>query len=606
MSTQVTASEQSVVIAREKGKADAALEEAIPALEMAESALANLHKEDITEVKNFAKPPALTQRPFPSISQLELWEDGVHAVPRRRDALIMITRESPRRVSEQRQFRDGVVPAQALVQDACLMVVCLRPTGVKLDENWGDAKKMLADTSLLDKLKRYPKDSITEKMMKSVRKYFKNPKMTVENMKSVSKAGMRSVSPRRGRGWFLLRFRAASSDRDASSASETSRTPSTRPTHTSDAVEGPTSDRDAPRDFDRDTTASMASSARLPRRHAVAATLARAGTGLLVWVTAISKYFDVAKNVEPLKAKVRDMEKQQAKTTKLLADLNDQLGVLSKELGELDANFKEKNEELTGLQTQAALMEKRLAAASKLITGLTGERTRWTSDIGALNDSKVQLVGDCLLAASFLSYAGAFTSDFRAGMIYETFAEKVASLNIPVSSNFNLEAFLSSDAVIQDWTAKGLPADEHSVQNGILTTAASRFPLCIDPQQQAVQWIKNMYGSRRPVTRLHQTRDRDSTRVTHRYGKDQLKIKSLSESDFMKHLELAIQFGAPFLFENVDEELDPMLDPVSTPALLRCLRFVAGTRISHTMPGVVSFWILGPFGPSRATATLRA
>ena len=60
----------------------------------------------------------------------------------------------------------------------------------------------------------------------------------------------------------------------------------------------------------------------------------------------------------------------------------------------------------------------------------------------------------------------------------------------------------------------------------------------------------------------------DSTRITHRYGKDQLKIKSLSESDFMKHLELAIQFGAPFLFENVDEELDPMLDPVRSP---RCL-----------------------------------
>ena len=50
------------------------------------------------------------------------------------------------------------------------------------------------------------------------------------------------------------------------------------------------------------------------------------------------------------------------------------------------------------------------------------------------------------------------------------------------------------------------------------------------------------------------------------YGKDQLKIKSLSESDFMKHLELAIQFGAPFLFENVDEELDPMLDPVRISA----------------------------------------
>lgn len=83
-----------------------------------------------------------------------------------------------------------------------------------------------------------------------------------------------------------------------------------------------------------------------------------------------------------------------------------------------------------------------------------------------------------------------------------------------------------------------MPADDHSIQNGILTTKSSRFPLCIDPQQQAVSWIKRTYA-----------------------GKN-LTVKTLTESDFMKHLELAIQFGNPFLFENVDEDLDPMLDPV--------------------------------------------
>lgn len=45
-------------------------------------------------------------------------------------------------------------------------------------------------------------------------------------------------------------------------------------------------------------------------------------------------------------------------------------------------------------------------------------------------------------------------------------------------------------AVPSRWGSQGLPPDELSVQNGILTTRASRFPLCIDPQQQALSWIR--------------------------------------------------------------------------------------------------------------------
>lgn len=332
----------------------------------------------------------------------------------------------------------------------CAQCCLLRPGGEKYDETWADAKKMLSNSKLLDNLKNYPKDGITEKMMKGVKKYFKNPNLTTDNMKSVSRAGL----------------------------------------------------------------------------------------GLLTWVTAITKYHDIAKNVEPLRLRVREMEKAQQQASQDLADLMELLKQLNDEIAGLSSRYTTANEELTELQLRASLMEKRLSAASKLIKGLTGERTRWTDDVCTLRERGTRLVGDCLLASSFLSYMGAFTADYRSDLMLKRLFNDLLERNVPLMQPFRLVNLLTTDAAVQSWVANGLPADEHSVQNGILTTKASRFPLCIDPQQQAVSWIKNTFSVRNLV------------------------VKSLNEADFMKHLELAIQFGNPFLFEDIDEELDPMLDPV--------------------------------------------
>lgn len=101
--------------------------------------------------------------------------------------------------------------------------------------------------------------------------------------------------------------------------------------------------------------------------------------------------------------------------------------------------------------------------------------------------------------------------------------------------NINDE-YLSFNAICR-WNSEGLPPDELSVQNGILTMKASRFPLCIDPQQQALNWIKK------------------------REKKKNLKILSFTDADFLKQVELAIKYGFPVLLQDVDE-IDPILDNV--------------------------------------------
>jgi len=120
----------------------------------------------------------------------------------------------------------------------------------------------------------------------------------------------------------------------------------------------------------------------------------------------------------------------------------------------------------------------------------------------------------------------------------DTWKVDLVEKELPNKEDFQLDTFLTNEVEVAKWASDGLPSDELSVQNGILTTFASRWPLCIDPQTQAVSWIKAK-ESRKPF-----------------------EILTFNMGDYVKKLELAIKFGKSVLFEAIDEEIDPMIDPV--------------------------------------------
>jgi dynein heavy chain len=118
---------------------------------------------------------------------------------------------------------------------------------------------------------------------------------------------------------------------------------------------------------------------------------------------------------------------------------------------------------------------------------------------------------------------------------WQTFAREK---KFPFAEDFSIARILGEPVVIREWALQGLPSDDLSVENGIICTAAKRWPLLIDPQSQGNKWIKN--------------REKENNLCT---------IK-LSNAKFLAQVENAIRVGQPVLLENVGEVLDPSLEPV--------------------------------------------
>uniref|UniRef100_A0A7N6BU42 AAA+ ATPase domain-containing protein n=1 Tax=Anabas testudineus TaxID=64144 RepID=A0A7N6BU42_ANATE len=190
------------------------------------------------------------------------------------------------------------------------------------------------------------------------------------------------------------------------------------------------------------------------------------------------------------KSDVARLEKNFFQSKRELERIQSELSNIQRELQALGEKYQSAIEEKHLLQEEAELMERRLIAADKLISGLSSENERWTQDLEELKQRRVRLLGDCLISAAFLSYEGAFSWDFRNVMVYQVWVKNVQERGIPLSHPFKVENLLTDEVEISRWGSEGLPPDELSVQNGILTTRGSRFPLCIDPQQQALNWIK--------------------------------------------------------------------------------------------------------------------
>jgi len=260
--------------------------------------------------------------------------------------------------------------------------------------------------------------------------------------------------------------------------------------------------------------------------------------GLCIWVNSMVLYTAIAKEVKPKMAALKVAMGKLDVANKKLAAAQAELDECNADLARMQVTFDEAMAKKQAIEADALATQKRMDSANKLIGALGGEYTRWKADSEAFADQIRRMAGDVALACAFVCYAGPFNADFRTLLLNERFYKDCTEKKIPVSEGMSVTEFMVDESTIGDWSREGLPRDELSIQNGIMVTRSSKWPLLIDPQGQGLSWIKR------------------------REEVNGLRVTELGDKRFRNHLEDAMSFGQPLLLQNVEEVLDPILDPV--------------------------------------------
>ena len=264
-----------------------------------------------------------------------------------------------------------------------------------------------------------------------------------------------------------------------------------------------------------------------------------AAAGLCAWAVNIVTFYKVYCDVEPKRLALEAANTKQAAAQEKLRHIQIKINALEEALGKLTAEFEKATAAKLKCQKEAETTGKTIELANRLVGGLASENVRWAEAVRDFKEQEKTIPGDVLLITAYVSYMGCFTKPFRIDLMKNYWLPAIASMvsMLPITEGLDPLTLLTDDASIASWNNEGLPSDRMSTENATILTACERWPLMIDPQLQGIKWIKTKYG-------------------------DNLTVIRLGQRGFMDVIERAVSSGEVVLIENLEENMDPVLDPL--------------------------------------------
>ncbi|KAL6489650.1 hypothetical protein MHYP_G00033910, partial [Metynnis hypsauchen] len=266
-----------------------------------------------------------------------------------------------------------------------------------------------------------------------------------------------------------------------------------------------------------------------------------AAAGLCAWTINIVRYYEVYCEVAPKRQALSQANAELDSATAKLLSVRKKLDDLDGHLQNLTAQFERAAAEKLRCQEEVTRTRTTIELANRLVGGLQCENVRWSEAELELKAQQKTLVGDVLLAAAFVSYAGYFSQHYRRQLMELSWKPFLGQLSPPVPLTEGLDPvlLLADQASVAAWHNQGLPADRLSTENAAILTRSQRCPLLVDPQQQASEWLRHLYGPG-------------------------LRVLQHGQSGCVDVIEEALVSGEAVLIENVEERVDPVLQPLLT------------------------------------------
>ena len=257
---------------------------------------------------------------------------------------------------------------------------------------------------------------------------------------------------------------------------------------------------------------------------------------LYQWARNQINYSSILFKLEPLHKEIHDLQIQ-------ADELKVQQAATLHEVNELNKailNYKDEYAVLVREHSQVKVemdaAAEKTARAEALLFSLMGERERWRVTSESFEYEQSALIGDALLSASFLTFAGIFDQASRA-ILSKQWSKVLTLLRIPFRKNYDPVSFLPSPSSVAFWLQCGLSNDSISIQNAVIMEHFSRYPLLIDPSGQAESFI------------------------IRKYSDSKISSSSFLDPNYLKHIATSIRFGAPILLHDA-EFFDPVLNSV--------------------------------------------